>query len=144
MSPVTDPVKLKVAETVERLADELEGLSHRTHDTPELAFEEEKAHAWLTEFLEAHGARVERGVGGLPTAFRSTIDGQGAIHPDIRISPDGVPGHSREFAEWAHSPIARAGMVAGAKALASTAVDMLASPKTLACAKRKLERGDRA
>ena len=32
------------------------------------------------------------------------------IHPYIRISPDGVPGHSREFAEWARSPIARAGM----------------------------------
>jgi hypothetical protein len=91
VSPLTDPVKLKVAKTVERLADELEGLSHWTHDTPELTFEEEKAHAWLTEFLEAHGARVERGVGGLRTAFRSTIDGQGAIHPYTRISPDGVP-----------------------------------------------------
>jgi metal-dependent amidase/aminoacylase/carboxypeptidase family protein len=65
------------------------------------------------------------------------------IHSYIRISPDGVPGHSREFAEWARSPIARAGMVAGAKALALTAVDLLASPETLARAKRDFERGDR-
>ena len=79
MSPAADPLKLKVAETVDRLADELEGLSHRIHDTPELAFKEVQAHGWLTDFLEKHGARVERGVGGLPTAFRATIDGQGEI-----------------------------------------------------------------
>ena len=48
------------------------------------------------------------------------------IHPYIRISPDGVPGHSREFAQWARSPMARLGMVAGAKALALTALDLLA------------------
>jgi metal-dependent amidase/aminoacylase/carboxypeptidase family protein len=63
------------------------------------------------------------------------------IHPYIRISPDGVPGHSREFAEWARSPLARAGMVAGAKALALTAVDLLASPETLQKAKHDFARG---
>jgi metal-dependent amidase/aminoacylase/carboxypeptidase family protein len=50
------------------------------------------------------------------------------IHPYIRISPDGVPGHSREFARWARSPLARRGMVAAAKALAMTALDLLADP----------------
>jgi metal-dependent amidase/aminoacylase/carboxypeptidase family protein len=58
------------------------------------------------------------------------------IHPYIRISPDGVPGHSREFAEWARSPLARAGMLAGAKALALTALDLLAAPQTLARARQ--------
>jgi metal-dependent amidase/aminoacylase/carboxypeptidase family protein len=62
------------------------------------------------------------------------------IHPYIRISPDGVPGHSREFAEWARSPIARAGMVAGAKALALTALDLLASPDKLKAAKEDFKR----
>lgn len=140
-------VKPKVAAAVDRLADELEGLSHRIHDNPELAFREEHAHAWLTEFLERHGARVERGVGGLPTAFRATIPGAGPgptiaimAEYDIRISPDGVPGHSREFAEWARSPMARAGMVAGAKALALTALDLLASPDALAKAKEEFTR----
>jgi len=47
-----------------------------------------------------------------------------------------VPGHSREFAEWARSPMARTGMVAGAKALALTAVDLLASPESLEHAKQ--------
>src|SRR5204863_163030 len=255
-----EAVRAQVAEAVDRLADDLERLSHRIHESPELAFKEEKAHAWLTEFLAKHGARVERGVGGLATAFRATIPGSGAgptiaimaeydalpgighacghnviatagvgagaalaalgtlpfagriqvigtpaeeggagkvkvtpdptvheplkanptmadafkrnleyidfpedpddgqagygstdcgnvsqrlptIHPYIRISPDGVPGHSREFAEWARSPMARTGMVAGAKALALTAVDLLASPASLEQAKKDFSGG---
>src|SRR5581483_8777635 len=63
------------------------------------------------------------------------------IHPYVRISPDGVPGHSREFAEWARSPLARAGMLAGAKALALTALDLLASPEALARAREDFARG---
>lgn len=62
------------------------------------------------------------------------------IHPYIRISPDGVPSHSREFAEWAKSPLARAGMVAGAKALAMTALDLLADPAALQQAKDEFAR----
>jgi amidohydrolase len=62
------------------------------------------------------------------------------IHPYIRISPDGVPGHSREFAEWARSPMARAGLVAGAKALALTALDLLAAPERLRAAKDEFNR----
>jgi metal-dependent amidase/aminoacylase/carboxypeptidase family protein len=57
------------------------------------------------------------------------------IHPYIRISPDGVPGHSREFAEWAKSPLARKGIVAAAKALAMTALDLVADPAALKKAK---------
>ena len=112
MSPAADPLKLKVAETVDRLADELEGLSHRIHDTPELAFKEVRAHGWLTDFLEKHGARVERGVGGLPTAFRATIDGQGA-GPTIAIMAeyDALPGIGHACG---HNVIATAGVGAGA------------------------------
>ena len=62
------------------------------------------------------------------------------IHPYIRISPDGVPGHSRDFAEAAASPLARAGMAAAAKALALTALDLLASPATVEAAKAEFAR----
>jgi amidohydrolase len=112
VSRPSDPLKLTVVDTVDRLADELESLSHRIHDTPELAFREEKAHAWLTDFLEAHGARVERGVGGLPTAFRATIDGQGA-GPTIAIMAeyDALPGLGHACG---HNVIATAGVGAGA------------------------------
>ena len=105
-------VKQKVAGAVDRLADDLEALSHRIHDNPELCFKEEKAHAWLTEFLAKHGAHVERGVGGLPTAFRATIDGSSA-GPTIAILAeyDALPaiGHA-----CGHNVIATAGTGAGA------------------------------
>ena len=107
-----DAVKPKVIEAVDRMADDLEDLSHRIHDAPELAFKEEKAHAWLTEFLAKHGAHVERGVGGLPTAFRATIDGSSA-GPTIAILAeyDALPaiGHA-----CGHNVIATAGAGAGA------------------------------
>ena len=62
------------------------------------------------------------------------------IHPYIRTAPDGVPGHSREFAEHNATPLARAGMVAGAKALALTALDLLADPAALQSAKEEFRR----
>jgi metal-dependent amidase/aminoacylase/carboxypeptidase family protein len=62
------------------------------------------------------------------------------IHPYIRISPDGIPGHSREFAEWAKSPLAHTGMVAAAKTLALTALDLLADPAELEKAKQEFAR----
>jgi metal-dependent amidase/aminoacylase/carboxypeptidase family protein len=62
------------------------------------------------------------------------------IHPYIRIAPDDVPNHSREFTEAAASPLARAGMIAGAKALALTALDLLAEPETVEAAKSEFAR----
>ena len=59
----------------------------------------------------------------------------------LGASPDGVPGHSREFAEWAKSPLARTGMVAAAKALAMTALDLLAEPQQLRKAKEEFAKG---
>jgi amidohydrolase len=104
--------KSRVAQAVDRLADDLERLSHRIHANPELAFKEEKAAAWLTEFLDKHGAKVERGVGGLPTAFRATIPGQGP-GPTIAIMAeyDALPniGHA-----CGHNVIATSGAGAGA------------------------------
>ena len=107
-----DSVKPKIAEAVDGLADQLEALSHRIHDHPELAFKEEKAHAWLTEFLEKQGVRVERGVGGLPTAFRATLPGSGA-GPTIAIlcEYDALPGIGHACG---HNVIATAGAGAGA------------------------------
>ncbi len=111
---MTDPaaIKAKVAGAVDRLADDLEALSHRIHDHPELAFREEKAHAWLTEFLEKYGARVERGVGGLPTAFRAVIPGTGP-GPTVAVmcEYDALPGLGHACG---HNVIAAAGAGAGA------------------------------
>src|SRR5262245_14850873 len=107
-----DEAKDRVAQTVDRLADDLERISLQIHANPELAFQEVKAAGWLTEFLERQGARVERGVGGLPTAFRATIPGTGA-GPTIAIMAeyDALPniGHA-----CGHNVIATSGTGAGA------------------------------
>jgi len=107
-----DDAKTQVASTVDRLADDLERISHLIHANPELAFKEEKAAAWLTDFLERHGAQVERAVGGLPTAFRATIPGEGPGGTiAIMAEYDALPniGHA-----CGHNVIATAGVGAGA------------------------------
>ena len=53
-----DQAKTRVAETVDRLADALERISHQIHANPELCFQEHKAAGWLTDFLAEQGAVV--------------------------------------------------------------------------------------
>ncbi len=111
-------VKTRIVEAVEQRAEELWALALRIHANPELAYQEEKAAAWLTDLLEKHGCRVERGVGGVPTAFRAEIAGAGA-GPTVAIMAeyDALPqiGHA-----CGHNVIATSGAGAGA-ALAAVA-----------------------
>jgi amidohydrolase len=105
-------LKPQIADAVDRLADDLERLSHQLHDHPELAFKEQKAHDWLTEFLGKHGLAVERGVGGIATAFRATVAGA-APGPTVAIMAeyDALPGIGHACG---HNVIATAGVGAGA------------------------------
>lgn len=73
-------MKAEVWQEIDKLSEELWNLALRIHAHPELGFEEYQASAWLTEALEKGGFRVERGVGGLPTAFR-------AVHPAEKPGP---------------------------------------------------------
>src|SRR5213594_172117 len=104
-------LKDAIAAAIDRLGDDLEKLSRRIHDNPELCYQEVKAASWLTEFLAAQGFKVERGVAGVETAFRATIEtGEG---PTIAImcEYDALPsiGHA-----CGHNAIAAAGAGAGA------------------------------
>ncbi len=58
-----------------------------------------------------------------------------AIQPMIAIAPLGMAIHTREFAEAAVTPMARAGMVAAAKTMAMTTLDLLAEPVRVEAAK---------
>jgi amidohydrolase len=58
------------------------------------------------------------------------------IHPYIAIGPKEIGGHTVEFREAAASPSGHAGLLNAARALAMTAVDLLAEPANLAEAKR--------
>jgi len=104
-------VKDAISQAVDRLADELEALSVKIHDHPELAYQEVKACAWLSEFLAKQGFKVEQGAGGVETAFRATIEtGEG---PTIAIlcEYDALPGIGHACG---HNVIATSGAGAGA------------------------------
>lgn len=60
-----------ILKAIDDAADELVGLARRIHAAPEIAFQEVKASQWLSETLERHGFKVQRGVADLPTAFRA-------------------------------------------------------------------------
>ena len=86
----TEKLKLKIKDSVELQRQQLIQLSLNIHDNPELGFEEEKASAWLTSYLEDSGFRVERGIADLATAFRATY-GQGSPRIALLAEYDALP-----------------------------------------------------
>ena len=104
-------LKDAIGRAVDGLADELESLSNRIHANPELGYQEVKAAGWLAEFLAAKGFKVEKGVAGVETAYRATIEtGEG---PTIAIlcEYDALPGLGHACG---HNVIATSGAGAGA------------------------------
>ena len=83
-------MKLKVKDGVELQRQQLIQLSLNIHDNPELGFEEEKASAWLTGYLEDNGFHVERDIVGLATAFRATY-GRGSPRIALLAEYDALP-----------------------------------------------------
>ena len=71
MSLQVKALKGNVVEAIELQKQSLTQLSQNIHDNPELGFQEEKASAWLGNYLEENGFNVERGIAGLATAFRA-------------------------------------------------------------------------
>ncbi len=65
-------IKADINRWVDEQRSALIALSIKIHDNPEPGFKEEKASGWLTEYLAQNGFRVEKGVGGFPTAFKAT------------------------------------------------------------------------
>ena len=66
-------------------------MSHRIHANPEVGWEEEKASAWLSEYLDGAGFQVEKGVCDLPTSFVAR-SGSGPLHIGICAEYDSLPG----------------------------------------------------
>ncbi|HYB69352.1 MAG TPA: amidohydrolase [Candidatus Bathyarchaeia archaeon] len=110
-----NPLKPRVAEAVDRLGDELIKLSHAIHGHPELAFEEVRAAGWLAEFLDRQGFHVERGVGGVETAFRASFEAGPGPTLAILCEYDALPGVGHACG---HNVIAAAGAGAGAALMA--------------------------
>ena len=104
-------LKDTIVDAVDHMADELEALSRRIHDHPELAYQEEKACGWLAEFLTAKGFAVEKGVAGVGTAFRATIESGAGPTIAILCEYDALPGIGHACG---HNVIATSGAGAGA------------------------------
>ena len=104
-------LKDSIVQAVDRLADELEALSRQIHDHPELAYEEVKACGWLSDFLARQGFKVEKGVGGVDTAFRATIETGDGPTIAILCEYDALPGIGHACG---HNVIATSGAGAGA------------------------------
>lgn len=83
-------------QTVDELGAQLSSLARKIHANPELCWEERQACAWIGECLEQElGGKVERGIGGLETAFRARV-GEGGPKIAILAEYDALPdiGHA--------------------------------------------------
>ena len=104
-----ETLKASVIKEVDANCSQLSELSLKIHSNPELGFQEVKAAAWLTQYLEQNGFVVERGICELPTAFKASY---GCGKPVIAIMAeyDALPdlGHA-----CGHSLIATCAVGAG-------------------------------
>jgi len=90
-----EELKAQVSREIDARRHQLNELSLRIHSNPELGFQENKAAAWLTQYLEENGFAVERGICGLPTAFKGSY-GKGKPAIAILAEYDALPklGHA--------------------------------------------------
>jgi len=90
---MTDAATLKknVCSAIDAMADELITISHEIHANPELAFQEHKAAALLSNRVEKEGLTVTRGAFGLETAYSTEF---GTTGPTVGILSeyDALPG----------------------------------------------------
>lgn len=79
---------------VEAVAPLLKAASREMYEKPELGFQERTAAAILTGLLEGAGFAVERGLGGMATAFRAALGAEGTDGPTVALLAeyDALPG----------------------------------------------------
>jgi amidohydrolase len=104
-----EELKKEIAGRISASHRELGDLSRELHANPEIAFEEYRSSALLTEFLERHGFTVEKGICRLPTAFKASY-GRGGPVIAFLAEYDALPklGHA-----CGHNLIATSAMAAG-------------------------------
>lgn len=104
-----DELKVRVRSAIEAQREQLLALSHRIHDTPEIAFQERQASIWLSDYLESQGFEISRSAYGLPTAFAAR-KGSGSPVVAYLCEYDALPGVGHGCG---HNIIATAGAGAG-------------------------------
>jgi amidohydrolase len=81
---------------IDRERDALAKLARDIHAHPELRFEEHEAAKNIADYLERIGFQVERGVAGMPTAFRARAGKSGGPRVAVLAEYDALPeiGHA--------------------------------------------------
>jgi amidohydrolase len=123
-------LKHRALDAVRQVAPELIELSDWMYANPELGLQEFKSSERITALLEKHGGKLERGIAGLPTAFRAQMTPD-TRRPTVAIIAeyDALPevGHG-----CGHNIIATAAIGAGI-ALHAIATDLPGSVVVLGC-----------
>jgi amidohydrolase len=91
---------------------------------------------WRAIGVEVRDAMPNERMGS--TDFGNVSQVVPAIHPYITIASPDTAGHTIEFREAAVSPAGHAGLINAAKAMAMTAIDLLANPALVQAAKAEL------
>jgi amidohydrolase len=86
-----DRLKQIIIREVDAESSQLQELSLKIHDNPELGLHEFKACEWLTKYLAGRNFSIEREICEMPTAFRATY-GQGIPRIGLLAEYDALPG----------------------------------------------------
>lgn len=86
-------LKEEINKEIDKQSKDLIDISKYIHANPEYLFEEYKASEALTAYMDKNGFAVERGICGLPTAFKATYKGsKQGYHVGLFAEYDAVPG----------------------------------------------------
>ncbi len=107
-----DQLSAAAGRAIDNAKEQLVGIALDIHAHPELNYEEHHASALLADTLQGHGFAVERGIGGVETAFRASLEGGAGDGPTVAVLAeyDALPeiGHG-----CGHNLIATAAVAAG-------------------------------
>jgi amidohydrolase len=113
---MTDPALRQAAlDAIDMHSPLLRKVSQFIHDHPEIALQEVQSSAAAADVLEELGFEVERGIAGLPTAFRATTGSDGGPHIAFLAEYDALPGLGHGCG---HNLIALSALAAGVGAKA--------------------------
>ena len=102
--PDAAALKDEAFRNIEARADRLGRISDAIFSYSELGFQEVNTARLLTDLLEEEGFRVERGVAGMPTAYRATY-GSGSPVIGLMADFDCIPGASQRPGVLSHDPL---------------------------------------
>lgn len=111
-----DARRQRALDSIDSHAAELRAVSQFIHDHPEIALEEVMSSEAAAAVLEKHGFDVERGIAGLPTAFRATTGSVDGPHIAFLAEYDALPGVGHGCG---HNLICLSALVAGIGAKAA-------------------------